>query len=116
MSLTFRVPRGSHIEWRHELAPVIAVAGLFADYLSPAALWTILLPLGCAVLLVALRKWTAAAAVLLLSSWFLIPAAVITVDAIDDGHAEHRLFALPGASGPLLAEVSHDGCPAGSIE
>jgi hypothetical protein len=108
--------RARGIEWRRELAPVIAVAGLFADYLSPAALWTILLPLGSAVLLLALRKWTAAAAVLVLSSWFVIPAAVITVQAIDDSRGEHRLLALDGASGPLLDKASSDACGAGSLD
>lgn len=107
--------------WRHELAPVIAVAGLFADYLSPAALWTILLPIGCVALLAALRKWTAAAAVFLLSSWFVVPAAVATVAAIEDGRGEYHLLALAGASGPLLdnvylEKVSRDACTAGIIE
>jgi hypothetical protein len=95
---------------------VIAVAGLFADYLSPAALWTILLPLGCAFLLVALRKWMAAAAVLVLSSWFVIPAAVITVNAVDESRGEYRLFALDDASGPVMDKVSNDACPAGNID
>ena len=104
------------VKWRHELAPVIAVAGLAADYLSPAALWTILLPFGCVVLLMALRKWTAAAAVFLLSSWFLIPAAVITVDAIEESRGEHRLFALPGCLGPVLDKASSDACAAGSVD
>ena len=111
-----RMPSEPGRRWRHELAPVIAVAGLFADYLSPAALWTILLPLGCVVLLVALRKWTAAAAVFLLSSWFVIPAAVVTVAAVEDSRNEHRLFALAGDSGPLLDKVSNDACTAGTIE
>jgi hypothetical protein len=125
MALTFGSSRAAHINmtpsppggrWRHELAPVIAVAGLFADYLSPAALWTILLPLGCVVLLMALRKWTTAAAVFLLSSWFLVPAAIVTVAAVEDSRGEHSLFALAGASGPLLDKVSNDACPAGAIE
>jgi len=116
MSLTSEGSRERRIKWRRELAPVITVAALFADYLSPAALWTILLPLGGAVLLLALRKWTAAAAVLVLSSWFLVPAAVVTAQAIDDSHGEHRLFALDGASGPLLDKASSDACSAGSID
>jgi hypothetical protein len=116
MALTFGGLRERRINWRHQLAPVIAVAGLFADYLSPAALWTILLPIGCVALLAALRKWTAAAAVFLLSSWFMIPAAVVTAAAIEDSHGEHHLFALDGTSGPLLDKVSSDACPAGTIE
>jgi len=124
MALTFgdsrewriRMPSGSGVRWRDELAPVIAVAGLFADYLSPAALWTILLPIGCVALLMALRKWTAAAAVFLLSSWFVIPAAVVTVAAVENSRGEHHLLALDDGSGPLLDKVSNDACPAGSIE
>jgi hypothetical protein len=95
MSVTSEGSSARRIQWRHELAPVIAVAALFADYLSPAALWTILLPLGGAVLLAALRKWKAAAAVLVLS---------------------YRLFALDGATGPLLDKGSSDACSAGSID
>jgi hypothetical protein len=116
MSLTSEGSSARRIQWRHELAPVIAVAALFADYLSPAALWTILLPLGGAVLLAALRKWKAAAAVLVLSSWFVLPAAVVTAQAIDDSRGEYRLFALDGATGPLLDKGSSDACSAGSID
>ena len=110
------MPSAPGRRWRHELAPVIAVAGLFADYLSPAALWTILLPIGCVVLLVALRKWTAAAAVFLLSSWFVIPAAVVTVAAVEDSRGEHHLWALDCASGPQLDKLSSDACAVGAIE
>ena len=122
MALTFggwqerRIMRPAGGRWRHELAPVIAVAGLFADYLSPAELWTILLPLGCVALLAALRKWTAAAAVFLLSSWFVVPAAVMTVAAVEDSRGEHRLFALAGACGPLVDKASNDACTTGTIE
>ena len=63
-----RMPRTS---WQRELPPIIAVAGLAADYLSPPALWTMLLPFGCVVLLLAMRKWVHAAAVFLLCSWVL---------------------------------------------
>jgi hypothetical protein len=108
--------REKRIQWRHELAPVIAVAGLFADYLSPAALWTILLPFGCVVVLAALRKWTAAAVVLMLSSWVAIPTAAITVTAIENSAGEHRLFALADATVPILDDVSNDACSAGAIE
>jgi hypothetical protein len=116
MALMFRGLRERQIQWRRELAPVIAVAGLFADYLSPAALWTILLPFGCVVLLAALRKWTAAAVVFLLSSWVAIPGAVITVTAIENSRAEHRLFTLDDDAGPLLDNVSSSGCNAAAIE
>ena len=116
MSLMMRGASERRIDWTREAAPVIAVAGLFADYLSPAALWTIWLPLGCAALLMALRKWKAAAAVLVLSSWFVLPAAVMTVDAIEDSRGEHHLFALDSGSGPLLDKSSSDACSAGSID
>ncbi len=116
MALTSGGLRENRIRWRHELAPIIAVAGLFADYLSPAELWTILLPLGCVVLLAALRKWTAAAVVLVLSSWVAIPTAAIAVTAIENSAGEHRLFALSDATGPLLHELSIDACNPGVME
>ena len=116
MSLTFRVPRGSRIAWRHELAPVIAVAALFADYLSPAELWTILLPLGGVVVLAALRKWTAAVVVLVLSSWVAIPAAAIAVTAIENSGGEHRLFVLAGGTDRQLDELSSAACHGGALE
>jgi hypothetical protein len=103
--------REKRIRWRHELAPIIAVAGLFADYLSPAALWTILLPLGSVVLLAALRKWNAAAIVMVLSSWVAIPAAAVTVTAIENSAGEHRLFSFDDATG-----VPDDACNAGAME
>lgn len=104
------------IRWRHELTPVIAVAGLFADYLSPAELWTILLPLGCVVVLAAMRKWTAAVAVLVLSSWVAIPTAAIALTAIENSAGEHRLFAPADATSPLLHELSVDACNPGMLE
>ena len=116
MSLTLGGSREQRAGWRRELAPVIAVAGLFADYLSPAALWTILLPLGCAVLLVVLRRWMAAIAVLALSSWFVIPAAAITANNIDDSRGEYHLLAIDGDAGPLLDKASNDACRAGTID
>jgi hypothetical protein len=116
MALTFGGLRDRRIQWRHELVPVIAVAGLFADYLSPAELWTILLPLGCVVLLGALRKWTAAAIVLVLSSWVAIPTAAIALTAIENSAGEHRLYAPADATSPLLRELSIDACSPGNLE
>ena len=52
-----RVREGRRFNWRHEVAPVLAVAGLAADYLSPPAAWTMVLPIAFVVLLLALRKW-----------------------------------------------------------
>lgn len=107
--------REKRIPWRHEWAPVIAVAGLFADYLSPPALWTILLPFGCVVLLAALRKWTAATVVLVLSSWVAIPTAAIAVTAIENSAGEHRLFEL--ADAPVARpEALPYACDSGAIE
>jgi hypothetical protein len=116
MASMFGALREKRFQWRHELTPVIAVAGLFADYLSPAALWTILLPLGSIVLLAALRKWNAAAVVLLLSSWVAIPAAAITVTAVENGDGQRRLFAFPEDSVPFLDNLSDDACTAGALE
>jgi hypothetical protein len=111
---TFGGMRGRRIRWRRELAPVIAVAGLAADYLSPAALWTIFLPLGCVVLLLALRKWATAAVVFMLSSWVLIPFAAGAVSAVEDSRGERRLFVIADATIPTLDEAVADPCvPAG---
>src|SRR5437762_1256562 len=87
-----RQRRQRRIDWRRELPPVLAVAGLAADYLSPPQLWTILLPFGCVVMLLALRRWAPAAAVFLLSSWVLIPLAAGTVSAVEEARGEHRVL------------------------
>src|SRR5438477_436449 len=42
--------------WRQELAPVVAVAGLAADYLSPPAAWTMVLPFVFSLLLLWLSR------------------------------------------------------------
>ena len=93
MALTFGGILEGRIKWRRELPPVIAVAGLAADYLSPAALWTIVLPLGAAVLLLTMRKWALAATVFLLSSWMLIPLAAGTISAIEESRGERKISA-----------------------
>jgi hypothetical protein len=93
------------ISWRRELPPVIAVAGLAADYLSPPALWTMLLPFGCVMLLLAMRKWVHAAAVFLLCSWVLIPTAARTAVAFEAASGTPRLYVLPDASLPSLDEA-----------
>ena len=100
MALTFGGMREGRIRWRRELPPVIAVAGLAADYLSPAALWTILLPLGAVVLLLAMRKWAVAATVFLLSSWMLIPVAVHTVAAVEERSGEQSLWLMDDGEVP----------------
>ena len=98
----------SRISWRRELPPVLAVAGLAADYLSPAALWTILLPFGFVVLLLALRKPAYAAAVFLLSSWVLVPTAAQTVSAVEDLRGDRPLYVIPGAEQLTLDEAIAD--------
>ena len=102
MALTFGGILEGRIKWRRELPPVIAVAGLAADYLSPAALWTILLPLGAAVLLLAMRKWALAATVFLLSSWMLIPLAAGTVSAIEESRGERNIWLIDDGSNQNL--------------
>lgn len=104
-----RVPE-RRTNWRRELPPVLMVAGLAADYLSPPALWTMLLPFGAIVMLIALRKWLHAAAVFGLCSWVLIPIAAGTAAGIEDGRGEHRLYVVDGAPLPSLDEAAGDTC------
>jgi len=106
MALTFGGIREGRIKWRRELPPVIAVAGLAADYLSPAALWTILLPLGAVVLLLTMRKWATAATVLLLSSWMLIPLAAGTVSAIEESRGERNIWLIDDGTISNLDEAA----------
>jgi len=110
MALTFERTPDRRISWRRELAPVLAVAGLAADYLSPAAPWTILLPLGTVVLLLALRRRAAAAAVFLLSSWVLVPLAARATSAVEELRDEPRLFVLEDATLPSISEAVADRC------
>ena len=98
----------SRISWRRELPPVLAVTGLAADYLSPAALWTILLPFGFAVLLLGLRKPAYAAVVFLLSSWVLVPTAAQAVSAVEDMQGQHPLYVVPDADQTTLDEAVAD--------
>jgi hypothetical protein len=105
MALTFGGIREGRIKWRRELPPVIAVAGLAADYLSPAALWTILLPLGAVVLLLTMRKWAIAGTVFLLSSWMLIPLAAGTVSSIEESRGERNIWLIDDGSIPNLDEA-----------
>jgi len=110
LTTTFESIRERRINWRRELPPVLAVAGLAADYLSPAALWTILLPFGAVVMLIALRKWAFAATVFLLSSWVLTPLAVGTVAGIEEARGDHRLFTIAGANLSTVEEAALDPC------
>jgi hypothetical protein len=116
MALTFARTRGARTDWRRELAPVIAVAGLAADYFSPPALWTLLLPMGSVVLLLALRRRAAAAAVFLLSSWVFIPLAAHATSAVQELRGEHRLFVLDDDTPqPSLNEAVADRCLSGDV-
>jgi hypothetical protein len=100
----FSTTREKRLDWKKELPPVIAVAGLIADYLSPPEMWTIWLPLGAVVTLLALRKRVAAALVFVLSSWVLIPLAAQTTLAVEDMAGKHQyLFVDPAASNDDLA-------------
>jgi hypothetical protein len=110
MTLTFDGTRDRRIHWRRELAPVLAVAGLAADYLSPPALWTLLLPLGCVVLLLAMRRRAAAAVVFLLSSWVLVPLAARVTSDVEEICGQPRLFVLEDAALPSLNDAVVDGC------
>jgi hypothetical protein len=101
-------PRG--IDWRRELPPVVVVAGLAADYLSPSALWTVLLPLAAVVALIAMRRWAAAALVVVLSSWFLIPASARAVRAFDSSRGVERVFAVETAGIPGLPPAVYERC------
>jgi hypothetical protein len=116
LTTTFGSMRGpSRIDWRRELPPVLVVAGLAADYLSPPHLWTILLPFGFVVMLLAMRKWTAAAAVFLLSSWVLIPLAAGTVSSLEDSRGTPRLFMVEGENLETVNEAIVDPCIARNV-
>src|SRR6187551_3511389 len=94
MTRTFGRLREGLMSWGKELPPVIAVAGLAGDYISPAVLWTIWIPANAVVLLLAMRKWAHATTVFLLSSWVLIPTAAWTASAVEDLRGERRLYVI----------------------
>jgi hypothetical protein len=97
-------------KWRRELVPVIAVAALAADYLSPPALWTILLPCAGVIALAALRRPAVAAIVFVLSSWVLIPSAARVVTSIEDARGEHQLLTVDGEDLLSVGLASIDPC------
>ena len=96
------------ISWARELPPVLLAAGLAADYLSPPALWTILLPFGFTIALLSMRKWAHAAAVFMLSSWVLIPTVARTVSAVEEARGDRRLYVIPGEELSTLGEAVSD--------
>src|SRR4029079_7953649 len=93
-----RVREGRRFNWRREVAPVLAVAGLAADYLSPPAAWTMVLPFAFVVALLALRKWAYAGAVFLLCSWVLIPTAARAVFDVEEKRGKHDVFWIDGVA------------------
>jgi hypothetical protein len=98
------------IDWRRELPPVVVVAGLAADYLSPAALWTLVFPLAAVAVLMLLRRWGVAAMVVVLSSWFLVPATARAVRSIDASRGVERVFAIETAGIPGVAPTIYQRC------
>lgn len=119
MSTTFRTAREEGqqgqwgIDWRRELPPVLAVAGLAADYLSPAALWTLALPMLAVAALLALRSFGKAALVFVLSSWILIPTASGALSAFDAQSGTQRLLVIGGGAEQL--RVVLEPCFSGQI-
>jgi hypothetical protein len=106
MSMT----RLRELSWRRELPPVLVVAALAADYLSPPALWTVALPLAGIAALVALGQWRKAALVLLLSSWIAIPASARALCAVEAARGVPTLYAVEGVL-PAVWEYSDTrGC------
>jgi hypothetical protein len=95
--MMFGTTPARRFDWKREAPPVIAVAGLIADYVSPPALWTIWLPLTAVIMLLALRKRLAAALVFLLSSWVLIPLAAQTVLAVENMRGKHQFLLVDTA-------------------
>jgi hypothetical protein len=100
MTPTFNRALDRGINWRRELPPILVVAGLAADYLSPPAPWTMLLPFGFILVLLALRKWVHAAAVFLLCSWVLVPIAARTLVSFEEDRGDHVLYVAEGATLP----------------
>ena len=111
MTGTFGRKLAGRINWWREAPPVLAVAGLAADYLSPPALWTMVLPFATVVLLLALRRWALAATVFLLCSWVAIPTAARATFAIQEMRGEPKAFVIDGI--PLQSvNVLEDPCGA----
>src|SRR5262245_38426700 len=95
--------------WQRELPPVMVVGGLMADYMSPAALWTVLLPLASVAALVALRQWGKAALVVVLSSWIVIPTTAGALCALDEARGVQTVYAIDGAT-PAVDNALLESC------
>ena len=102
--------------WRRELTPVLVVGALAFDYLSPEALWTIVPPLLCALALVLLRRWGAAALVIVLSSWVAIPAAARVSSGFDAARGTYRVYEIPLAGIPAVNEAGFERCFDGRVQ
>jgi len=81
--------------WGRELAPVLAVAGLAADYLSPAEPWTMWLPFGAVVLLLVMRKWSTRALFIAAAVAAIARPLAAELDAIWSWNAGTWWAALP---------------------
>ncbi len=66
-------------------------------------------------MLLALRKWTTAAAVFLLSSWVLIPLAAGTVSSLEDSRGTPRLFMVEGSNLETVNEAMVNPCIARNV-
>jgi hypothetical protein len=123
------MPRGPRtFGWRRWHAPVVVLLALLADYCSPAAMWTAILPLAFMAVLLTFRERKAALAVLFLSSWIAIPVSVAAVRVVDSARGAQRVFAvggvvpgIDGIGGPCdvhapLTTVLFDGPVTGEAE
>jgi hypothetical protein len=81
------------------LAPSLVWAALFADYVSPAAPWTLAIPIAGVLILLALRRWKAAALVALLSSWVLVPMVAAATCVWDGVEGAERVYVTSPYSG-----------------
>jgi len=115
MTGTFGRKLAGRINWWREAPPVLAVAGLAADYLSPPAMWTMILPFTAVVLLIAMRRWVLAATVFLLCSWVAIPAAARATFALEEMRGEHKAFVIDGIQLQSLEIPVAAPCAANSI-
>jgi hypothetical protein len=102
--------------WRRELPPVLVVGALAFDYLSPAALWTIVPPLLCVLAMMLLRRWGAGALVIVLSSWVAIPAAARVSSGLDAARGTYRVYEIPMAGIPAVDEATFERCFDGRVQ
>ena len=81
---------------------LLVVAALVADYATPAEPWAVLPPLACIVMLTAMRRWAAAAATVLLSSWVAVPIAAYATCALDAAAGKQRVYAVGWTGVPVV--------------